>query len=130
MEEEDDNEDEGGDGEEEDEEEADGYGDGDGEQSYLPSLILPALRPARKIIIVRREDGWERRRVWRCGRCGLGVGYEIEGEGGLDAAKDKGLRVMYLLEGGLVETGDLDGQGGDGLKEKGDVVERAVQGAS
>lgn len=91
------------------------------ERGYLPSLMLPALRPARKTIMVRREDGWERRRVWRCGRCGLGVGYEVEGEGGGEGKSER-LRVMFLLEEGLVETGDWDGQGG--------AVEGAVQGTS
>lgn len=64
---------------------------------------------------VRREDGFEKRRVYRCGRCGVGVGYEILGEGEgvvLDVEKDGAgggdkRRVIYLLEGGLVETGDL-----------------------
>lgn len=54
--------------------------------------------------------------MWRCGRCGLGIGYEIEGEGGLEG-QSKRLRVMFLLEGGLVETGDWDGQ--DGAVEEG-----------
>lgn len=66
---------------------------------------------------VRREDGFEKRRVYRCGRCGVGVGYEILGEGtdiekdGADAGNTG--RVIYLLEGGLVETGDL-GEGANG----------------
>lgn len=71
-------------------------------QTSLPSL-LSNTRPARKAIVVQREDGWEKRRVWRCGRCALGWGYEIEvAEGG--EAKEKFQRVMYLLDGGLVET--------------------------
>jgi len=72
------------------------------------------MRPARKIVVVRREDGFEKRRVWRCGRCGVGVGYEIVGqrlegeeEGIKDGTQAEGGRVMFLLEGGLVETGAL-----------------------
>lgn len=82
------------------------------QEQNLPSL-LHNLRPARKALVIQREDGWERRRVWRCGRCGVGVGYEIEGtDGGDGGAGDKRegaerLRVMYLLEGGLVETGEM-----------------------
>lgn len=126
---------EGEDGEEEDPGGGDGGGGEDNERGhenrYLPSLILPALRPARKIIIVRREDGWERRRVWRCARCGLGVGYEVEEEGGVGGEeKDKKLRVMFLLEGGLVETGDWEGVGGN-MEKEGELVEgEKFEGAS
>ena len=74
-------------------------------------------------MVVRREDGFEKRRVWRCGRCGVGVGYEIVGgargeDGGLGKEGDGGReRLIYLLEGGLREIeggGDGDGGGGDG----------------
>lgn len=71
-------------------------------QVYLPSL-LTNTRTARKAIVVQRDDGWEKRRVWRCGRCALTWGYEVEGAEG-EEAKEKGLRVMYVLERGLVET--------------------------
>lgn len=76
----------------------------------MPSLVQPALRPQRKAVVVQRADGWERRRVWRCGRCGVGVGYEIEeGEDGRNWKEGK---VMYLLEGALVETGEMEMGGG------------------
>jgi len=68
----------------------------------LPSLLTQNMRPARKVVVVRREDGFEKRRVHRCGRCGVGVGYEILGQEG--ELKE---RVIYLLEGGLVTTGQM-----------------------
>ena len=89
------------------------------ENVLLPSLLSPSLRLARKMVVVRREDGFERRRVWRCGRCGVGVGYEVlragedKGEGERDRERERG-RVMYLLEGGLRETGEMMGGGVDG----------------
>lgn len=60
--------------------------------------------------MVQREDGWEKRRMWRCGRCGVDVGYEILGDGdpGDGTRADGGVKageVLYLLDGGLVETG-------------------------
>lgn len=62
---------------------------------------------------MQREDGFERRRVWRCGRCGVVVGYEVEREKGGKEME----RVVFLLEGGLVETGEMvgasDGGGGE-----------------
>ena len=84
----------------------------------MPSLLSSALRAARKIVVVRREDGFEKRRVWRCGRCGVGVGYEVVGGAGGEREKrgdgdgdgERG-RVMFLLEGGLVEM-EMDGEEG------------------
>lgn len=78
-------------------------------EAHFPSLLAPSLRPARKLIIVRREDGFERRRVYRCGRCGLTIGYEMETETAPTGAVGKGVegKVIYLLEGGLVATEDM-----------------------
>lgn len=61
------------------------------------------------MVIVRREDGFERRRLFRCGRCGVGVGYEILGEG--EGEKGRKERVVYLLVGGLVKSEDMGGEG-------------------
>ena len=82
---------------------------------YLPSFLLPSLRLARKHIIVAREDGWEIRKIWRCGRCGIVIGYEIETEEKTVARGDhtkrhnqlEDLRVVYLLAEGLVETEEM-----------------------
>lgn len=96
-------------------------------QGYLPSLLLPALRPARKITLVQREDGYERRRLWRCGRCGVGIGYEVENaetvtvKGGGEEDEER-VRVMFVLEGGLVETESMLGaaaRAGDGKELRG-----------
>lgn len=84
--------------------------DGHAAEACWPSL-LSNTRPARKAIVLQREDGWEKRRMWRCGRCALAWGYEIEnGEGG--QAKEKAQRVMYLLDGSLVETAAMRGARG------------------
>ena len=88
-------------------------GAGTVEGGPLPSLLTPSLRPGRKVLVVRREDGFEKRRLYRCGRCGVGVGYEIVREGGGEGGGKEGGRVIYLMEGGLVETGEMGrGDGG------------------
>lgn len=46
--------------------------------------------------------------MWRCGRCGVVIGYEVEREKGGKEVR----RVVFLLEGGLVETGEMAGAGG------------------
>ncbi|KAM0801680.1 hypothetical protein BDR22DRAFT_962090 [Usnea florida] len=87
--------------------------DGDEGGGTLPSLLTANLRPARKVVVVRREDGFEKRRVYRCGRCGVVVGYEVlrEGEGEGRGREGEG-RVMYMMEGGLVETGEMGKEDG------------------
>jgi len=68
--------------------------EGSGEVQY--SLLLNTTLD-RRPVIVRREDGFEKRWVRRCGRCRTGVGYALDEKG----------EVVYLLEEGLVETGKL-----------------------
>lgn len=90
-------------------------GDGQGEQQSAPlySFLLNTTLD-RRAVIVRREDGFEKRWIRRCARCKTGVGYvlaEPEGEAGPG-------EVVYLLEDGMVETSALAGswtglEGGD-----------------
>lgn len=76
---------------------------------------------------MRREDGFEKRRLLRCGRCRVVVGYfldgvhfahlassssssgggvtEEEGRGEEDEEKKDEVKVVYLLPGALMETG-------------------------
>ena len=82
----------------------------------MPSLLSSNIKPVKKPVVVQREDGWEKRRLWRCGRCGITVGYEIMRDeelaedvtDGGKAAEEVG-KVSFLLEGGLMETGKWDG---------------------
>lgn len=78
---------------------------GDGQDVFLASS-LANTRPARKALVVQREDGYEKRRMWRCNRCALGWGYEIEVDADIGGDERK-TRTLYLPEGGLVETGEM-----------------------
>ncbi|MCJ1380189.1 hypothetical protein MMC17_003292 [Xylographa soralifera] len=78
----------------------------DKEAEPLYSLLLNTTLD-RRPVIVRREDGFEKRWVRRCGRCRTGVGYVL-GDG--DGEQVHG-EVLYLLEEGLVETEELKKQG-------------------
>jgi hypothetical protein len=71
--------------------------------------ILLQTKLAPRATIIRREDGFEKRRIIRCGRCNGAVGYFIlddtaGDEKAGDGAAGKNRRVVYLLPGGLVET--------------------------
>ncbi|TVY22842.1 hypothetical protein LHYA1_G008663 [Lachnellula hyalina] len=88
------------------------------------TIILGMIK-ATKPTVVRREDGFEKRMLWRCVRCGVVVGYEILGQGlglgmgggekmdldvdGGEKGKGKGKegyegRIMYVLPGGATST--------------------------
>ncbi|THV43960.1 hypothetical protein BGAL_0792g00020 [Botrytis galanthina] len=87
--------------------------DGD-EQDPLPSYgytnLLSLTKPSKQVII-RKEDGFEKRGVWKCGRCAVAVGYEVwaEGNGGGKGKEVEGEgefegKILYLLRGSLMST--------------------------
>jgi len=87
-------------------------GGADSEQEHY-SILLSTVVPGAQPVVIRRSDGFEKRRLLRCARCRLVMGYFLEPGGGAadeDQAKAKD-RVVYLLPGALVETVDL------GMKE-------------
>ncbi|CCX16385.1 Similar to hypothetical protein HMPREF1120_02567 [Exophiala dermatitidis NIH/UT8656]; acc. no. EHY54398 [Pyronema omphalodes CBS 100304] len=57
-------------------------------------------------VIVAREDGFEKRALYRCGRCKVVVAYAVEGKGWL-----------YLLPEGWVETGRMEREAGERREE-------------
>ncbi|ODM14551.1 hypothetical protein SI65_10037 [Aspergillus cristatus] len=74
------------------------------------SILLSTSIPDRKATLVRREDGFEKRLLLRCGRCRVVVGYFLDDVHFPGHADDTnggggGAKVVYLLPGGLIETG-------------------------
>lgn len=117
------------------------------EQAHY-TIPLSTLLPDQTPIIVRREDGFEKRILLRCGRCRVVVGYKLcDAAGSTTEAEDidvdvddedeedgeelgltrggKGEKAIYLLPGSIVGTEDLDvgvdGTGGNVLNA---MVER------
>ena len=76
----------------------------------------------KKPLVIRREDGFEKRWLRRCGRCGVVWGYELvepegegeienedgDGDGGGEGERRGKERVLYVLEEGLVGTEGLE----------------------
>jgi hypothetical protein len=60
---------------------------------------LLGMVPDKKVTVIRREDGFERRVVWRCIRCAVSVAYEILGDG-----KEQTRKVVYVLPSGVMST--------------------------
>jgi hypothetical protein len=94
----------------------------------------------KKITLVRREDGFEKRLCWRCERCGVVVGYELQaqvqgGEAmeGVEGEKGKGReeggvkgKVVYLVPGGVQSTDVMMGRGGGRKIGESDVGAKGV----
>ncbi len=69
------------------------------------SSVLLDIAPERRPIIIRREDGFEKRTLLRCARCKIVIGYSLdeahwETSGGTS-------RPVYLLPGGLLSTAEM-----------------------
>jgi hypothetical protein len=86
--------------------------------------LLLSTTQDRKPTVVRREDGFEKRILLRCGRCRIVVGYKLDpahfkpaeggivggvaGEGRQKSELANGdVEVAYLLPGGLVSSEEL-----------------------
>jgi len=61
----------------------------------------------RKPIIVRREDGFEKRSLVRCERCRLVVAYKLDADHFEDNSKEAGVGTLYVLPGALVDTATM-----------------------
>lgn len=71
------------------------------------SSVLLNVVPERRPVVVRREDGFEKRILLRCARCRLAIGYMLDES---HFENDKGQaqsRPVFLLPGGLLSTADM-----------------------
>ena len=65
----------------------------------------------RRAVVVRREDGFEKRWIRRCARCRTGIGYVLNES--LGRGEGKGL--VYLLDDGLVNTNRIKARSSEDL---------------
>jgi hypothetical protein len=74
-----------------------------------PSLTMQALSADEKAIIVKLEDGFEKRYAVRCTRCGLAAGYHLDKSqlSGTDGQDGPRTDVVYILPGGLMTTEEM-----------------------
>lgn len=75
------------------------------------TLLLALLRRERNPKVVTREDGFEKRVLWRCGRCKVVVAYMLDESQFQSSAVKEGKRneggFFYVLPGALTESKDL-----------------------
>ena len=69
--------------------------------------ILHSTTLDPKPLVIKTDQGFEKRYVQRCGRCGLAVGYQLDWQqfGGERLGRRED--VVYVLPGGFVTTEDM-----------------------
>jgi hypothetical protein len=62
----------------------------------------------RSAVVIRSDDGFEKRHLQRCARCQLIVGYQLD-KSQYEGLEEIGRRedVVYLLPGGILNTEDM-----------------------
>ncbi|KAG0649330.1 hypothetical protein D0Z07_4134 [Hyphodiscus hymeniophilus] len=86
--------------------------------------LLLGMQKDSRVTIIRREDGFEKRALWRCGRCSLVIGYEIAGSESRVSGAGEGRRALrgrctgVMVEGRKIGEGDMEvGREGRGVWE-------------
>ncbi|KIW91487.1 uncharacterized protein Z519_07453 [Cladophialophora bantiana CBS 173.52] len=75
------------------------------QRSEPAGSVLLNVAPERKPVMIRREDGFEKRTLLKCVRCKLVIGYNLDE---VHFEKPEGNpRPVYLLPGGLLSTQDM-----------------------
>jgi hypothetical protein len=69
------------------------------------SSVLLNVVPARSPIIIRREDGFEKRILLKCARCKSVIGYNLD-EAHFEKVEESP-RPVYLLPSGMLRTVDM-----------------------
>ena len=72
-----------------------------------------------KAVVLKLDDGFEKRYAVRCGRCGLMLGYRLDRSQFEEMKEKMGVRedVVYVLSGALLKTEEMEGgRGGEKLR--------------
>jgi len=83
-----------------------------------PTLSVQGLSADSTAVVLKLDDGFEKRYAVRCDRCGLTAGYRLDKSQFTGSEIDTGPNedVLYLLPGGLMTTEEMRG-GKDMAKE-------------
>ena len=75
-----------------------------------PRAIIPsgATLVDNAPIVIKLEDGFEKRYVARCNRCNLPVGYQLDKDQFSEAHAGPRSDVLYVMSGGLLSTADME----------------------
>jgi hypothetical protein len=75
-----------------------------------PVLSVQGLTTDQTAVVIRLDDGFEKRYPARCDRCGLMAGYRLDKSQttGKEQSTGPDDSVLYILPGGLMTTEDLE----------------------
>lgn len=87
------------------------------------ALTIQGLSVDDTAVVLKLEDGFEKRYPARCSRCGLMAGYQLDKSqfAGTGEKTGPNVDVLYILPGGLMTTEEM-GSGRDMEKEVGLVA--------
>lgn len=93
------------------------------DSSAAATLTMQGLSTDDKAVILKLEDGFEKRYPVRCSRCGLMAGYQLDRSqfAGTEEKSGPNAEVLYILPGGLMTTEEMR-SGKDMEKEVGLVA--------
>jgi hypothetical protein len=76
-------------------------------EDYGYSIVLSTVHD-KKQVVVRGEDGFEKRLLFRCGRCKVVLGYELDKMQFGDVDHGRVGRIVYLLPKALMTTEEME----------------------
>ncbi|EME43884.1 hypothetical protein DOTSEDRAFT_71631 [Dothistroma septosporum NZE10] len=78
--------------------------------SLSASVLTSAVYTEDKAVVLKLEDGFEKRYAVRCSRCGLMLGYQLDRSQFEESQNELGMRedVVYVLQGGLHTTEEME----------------------
>lgn len=76
-----------------------------------PTLSVQGLSTDSTAVVLKLEDGFEKRYAVRCDRCGLTAGYRLDKSQFIGSENETGPNedVLYVLQGGLMTTEEMRG---------------------
>lgn len=88
----------------------DGELDGGQAGHTATTVLMSTPSSTMQPILVRSDEGIEKRYPFRCDRCKLVFGYHLDWAQYSQGSKKTGRRqdVLYLLDGATIETGDME----------------------
>ncbi|EXJ57915.1 hypothetical protein A1O7_05338 [Cladophialophora yegresii CBS 114405] len=75
------------------------------ESAQTANSVLLNVAPQRRPVIIRKEDGFEKRTLLKCARCKLVIGYSLDEAHWADV--EERAMPLYLLPGGLLSTAEM-----------------------
>lgn len=75
-------------------------------EAIVTTSALHSTTAEKKPIVVKREDGFEKRTLLKCKRCDLAFGYRLD-EVHFDGSRTRANATIYVLPGSLLSTDEV-----------------------